>query len=52
MPRPLALALAVPAAAQLACQPVLFLLAPQVTPYTLPANLLAEPAAALVSVLG
>ncbi|GLK17569.1 competence protein ComEC [Herbiconiux flava] len=52
MPRPLALALAVPVAAQLACQPVLFLLAPQVTPYTLPANLLAEPAAALVSVLG
>ncbi len=52
MPRPLALALAVPAAAQLACQPVLFLLAPQLTPYTLPANLLADPAAALVSVLG
>jgi competence protein ComEC len=52
MPRPLALALAVPAAAQLACQPVLFLLSPQLTPYTLPANLLAEPAAALVSVLG
>ncbi|MFB2555114.1 ComEC/Rec2 family competence protein [Herbiconiux liangxiaofengii] len=52
MPRPLALALTVPVAAQLACQPVLFLLAPQLTPYTLPANLLAEPAAALVSVLG
>ncbi|GAA2233024.1 hypothetical protein GCM10009851_17590 [Herbiconiux moechotypicola] len=52
LPRPLALALAVPIAAQLTCQPVLFLLAPQLTPYTLVANLLAEPAAALVSVLG
>ncbi len=52
MPRWLALALAVPVAAQLACQPVLFLLAPQLTPYTIPANVLAEPAAAVVSVLG
>jgi competence protein ComEC len=52
MPRWLALAIAVPIAAQLACQPVLFLLAPQLTPYTLPANLLAEPAAAAVGVLG
>jgi len=52
VPRWLALALAVPVAAQLACQPVLFLLAPQLTPYTIPANVLAEPAAAVVSVLG
>jgi len=52
MPRWLALALSVPVAAQLACQPVLFLLAPQLTPYTIPANVLAEPAAAVVSVLG
>jgi len=52
LPRWLALAVAVPVAAQLACQPVLFLLAPQLTPYTVPANLLAEPAAALVSILG
>ncbi|QJU53015.1 ComEC/Rec2 family competence protein [Herbiconiux sp. KACC 21604] len=52
MPRWLALAVAVPVAAQLACQPVLFLLSPQLTPYTVPANLLAEPAAAAVSVLG
>ncbi|SDZ43940.1 ComEC/Rec2 family competence protein [Herbiconiux ginsengi] len=52
LPRWLALAVAVPVAAQLACQPVLFLLAPQITPYTLPANILAEPAAAAVSVLG
>ncbi|MCS5720297.1 ComEC/Rec2 family competence protein [Herbiconiux sp. CPCC 205763] len=52
LPRWLALAVAVPVAAQLACQPVLFLLTPQITPYTLPANILAEPAAAAVSVLG
>ncbi|MCS5733130.1 ComEC/Rec2 family competence protein [Herbiconiux daphne] len=52
MPRWLALAVAVPVAAQVACQPVLFLLAPQLTPYTVPANLLAEPAAAAVGVLG
>jgi competence protein ComEC len=52
MPRWLALAVAVPSAAQLACQPLLFLISPQLTPYTLPANLLAEPAAAAVSVLG
>jgi competence protein ComEC len=52
LPRWLALAVAVPVAAQLACQPVLFLLTPQITPYTLPANMLAEPAAAAVSVLG
>jgi competence protein ComEC len=52
LPRAPALAVAVPLAAQLACQPVLFLIAPQLTPYTLVANLLAEPAAALVSVLG
>lgn len=52
MPASLALALAVPVSAQLACQPVLFAIAPQLTPYTLPANVLAEPAAALVSILG
>ncbi|WP_291049273.1 ComEC/Rec2 family competence protein [Herbiconiux sp.] len=52
MPASLALALAVPTAAQIACQPVLFAIAPQLTPYTLPANVLAEPAAALVSILG
>ncbi|WP_440709620.1 ComEC/Rec2 family competence protein [Herbiconiux sp. YIM B11900] len=52
VPASLALALAVPLAAQIACQPVLFAIAPQLTPYTLPANVLAEPAAALVSILG
>jgi competence protein ComEC len=52
MPRAVALTVAVPLAAQLACQPVLFLIAPQLTPYTLVANVLAEPAAAAVSVLG
>lgn len=52
LPRWAALAVSVPTAAQLACQPVLLLLSPQLTPYTVPANLLAEPAAAAVSVLG
>jgi competence protein ComEC len=52
LPRPMALALAVPIGAHLACQPVLLLLSPQLTPYTVPANVLAEPAAAAVSVAG
>lgn len=52
MPRSLALALAVPAAAQLACQPVLVLLAPSLPLHGVPANLLAEPAAPVATVLG
>lgn len=52
MPRSLALALAVPTAAQLACQPVLVLLSPTLPLYGVPANLLAEPAAPLATVLG
>ncbi|RDV44856.1 ComEC/Rec2 family competence protein, partial [Leifsonia sp. ku-ls] len=52
MPRSLALALAVPAAAQLACQPVLVLLTPTLPLYGVPANLLAEPAAPVATVLG
>ncbi|NLT56707.1 MAG: MBL fold metallo-hydrolase [Actinomycetales bacterium] len=43
-PRPLALALAVPLAAQLACAPVQVLLQPAVSPVAVPANLLAAPA--------
>ncbi|MGN6272800.1 MAG: ComEC/Rec2 family competence protein [Protaetiibacter sp.] len=52
MPRPLALALAVPTAAQLACQPVLLLLSPTLPLWGVPANLLAGPAAPLATVVG
>ncbi|MFC5501882.1 ComEC/Rec2 family competence protein [Lysinimonas soli] len=52
LPRGLALVLAVPIAAQLACQPVLLLLTPSLPLYGVVANLLAEPAAAPVTVLG
>jgi competence protein ComEC len=52
MPRPLALALAAPAAAQAACSPVLVLLAPSVSLAAVPANLLADPAVAPATLLG
>jgi competence protein ComEC len=52
MPRSVALALAVPTAAQLACQPVLLLLSPTLPLLGIPANLLAEPAAPIATVLG
>jgi len=52
MPRSLALALAVPTAAQLACQPVLLLLSPTLPLWGVPANLLAGPAAPLATVMG
>lgn len=52
MPAPLALALSVPLAAQLACGPLLVLLTPQVPVYGVLANLLAAPAAPLGTVLG
>jgi competence protein ComEC len=52
LPYPLALALSVPLAAQLACGPVLVLLAPEVPLYGVPANLLAGPAAPLATVIG
>jgi competence protein ComEC len=52
MPRPLALALAAPAAAQAACGPVLVLLTPSVSLVSIPANLLAEPAVAPATLLG
>src|SRR5690349_13550998 len=44
MPRPVAMVLAVPIAAQLACQPILVLLDPAIAVYGVPANLLAAPA--------
>ena len=52
LPEPLAMGLAVPAAAQAACGPVLVLLQPSVSLVSVPANLLAEPAVAPATVLG
>jgi competence protein ComEC len=52
LPRSLALLVAVPLAAQLACQPVLLLLDPSLPLYGVLANLLAEPAAPLATVFG
>lgn len=52
MPRGLAAAIAVPAAAQLACTPVLVLAFGQLTPYAVPANLLAAPAVGPATVVG
>lgn len=52
LPRPIAVALAVSAAAQLACTPVLLIAFGQLTPYAVPANLLAGPAVVPATVLG
>ncbi|WP_374947718.1 ComEC/Rec2 family competence protein [Agreia sp.] len=52
MPPWLAAVIAVPLAAQLACQPVLALLTPTIAPYSMPANLLAGPAAPVATVVG
>lgn len=52
IPLPLALMVAVPAAAQLACQPVLLLLTPTIPTYGVVANILAAPAAPVATVLG
>ena len=52
LPRRVALVLAVPIAAQAAVQPVLVLLQPGIPVFGVVANLLAEPAAPLVTVLG
>lgn len=52
MPHPLALALAVPLAAQLACAPLIVLIDPRVAVYGVVANLLAAPAAPAGTVLG
>lgn len=52
LPHALAAAIALPLAAQLACQPVLILLNPSVPLYGVGANLLAEPAAPIATVLG
>lgn len=52
MPKFIAAAIAIPLAAQLACQPVLLLLTPTLALYGVPANLLAAPAAPLATVIG
>lgn len=52
MPVPLAVVLAVPLSAQLACQPILVLLDPAIALYGVPANLLAAPAAPVGTVVG
>jgi competence protein ComEC len=52
VPRWLAVALAVPVAAQAICGPVLVLLDPSVSVYAVPANLLAAPALLPATVLG
>jgi competence protein ComEC len=52
LPRWLAVAIAVPTAAQVVCGPVLVLLDPSVSVYSVPANLLAAPALLPATVLG
>lgn len=52
MPMPFAMVLAVPLAAQLACQPILVLLDPAIALFGVPANLLAAPAAPIGTVVG
>ncbi|HWR84508.1 MAG TPA: ComEC/Rec2 family competence protein, partial [Rhodoglobus sp.] len=52
LPSWLALVLAVPVAAQLACQPVVILLDPSLPTYGVVANLLAAPAAPVATVVG
>lgn len=52
MPRWLAVAVAVPAAAQLACTPLLVMVFGQATPWAVPANLLAAPAVAPATIAG
>lgn len=52
MPAPLALAIAVPLAAQIACQPVLVLLEPSIPLAGVAANILAAPAAPVATIVG
>ncbi len=52
LPRAPAIVLAVPISAQLACQPVLLLLDPSLPLFGVVANLLAEPAAPIATMLG
>ncbi|MDL5350323.1 ComEC/Rec2 family competence protein [Microbacterium sp. zg-YB36] len=52
MPRPLALALSLPLAAQLVCGPLLIVLEPSVSLYGIAANLLVAPAAPIATIVG
>ena len=52
IPQPIAVVFAVPIAAQLACQPVIILFSPSLPSYGVLANILAEPAAPLATILG
>ena len=52
LPRPVALLIAVPLVAQLACQPILLLLEPWLPLYGVVANLLAAPFAPIATVVG
>ena len=52
LPRPIALAIAVPLSAQLACGPIIALFATQQSLVAVLANLLAEPASPIATVLG
>ncbi|GAA2175067.1 ComEC/Rec2 family competence protein [Agrococcus versicolor] len=52
MPRPLAVAIGVPLAAQLWCLPVLVVLDPRLALVAVPANVLAAPAAPIATILG
>lgn len=52
MPRALALGISVPLAAQLACGPLIVLIAPQLSVYGVAANLLAAPAAPVGTIVG
>lgn len=52
LPAPVALILALPVAAQIACQPILILLNPVIPVLAVPANALAAPAAPLATIIG
>jgi competence protein ComEC len=52
LPLPVAAIIAVPLAAQLACQPVIVLLSPSIPAFGVVANLLAAPAAPIATVVG
>jgi len=52
LPRPLAAALAIPIAAELACAPVVAMMSSQVSLVAVPANLIADPLVAPATVLG
>lgn len=52
MPMPIALAIAIPTAAQLACGPIIALFAEQQSIIGIPANMLADPAAPIATVVG